>query len=294
MPGRAELEKRVERIDELIHQLETGADPASQAVARELVGVLMALHGEGLDRIVGLARQPHPDADALIARFVGDEVIRSLLLLHGLHPVDAETRVREALDRTRPYLRSHGGNVELVRVGPDGTVRLRMTGTCHGCPSSSVTLKLAIEHAIHEAAPEVTAIVVDDDASVPSLVPLTHAREGHRSDAGRWETVPHLEQLPDGGVAVRPVAGWNVLFCRVGDATYAYGERCPACDRPFGAESLEVRVLRCPECGESFDVMEAGRGTGDSQHHLTPFPLLIELGQARVALPLAETVPGAR
>ena len=71
-----------------------------------------------------------------------------------LHPIDAETRVKGALDEVRPYLESHGGDVELLGVG-EGTVRLRLEGSCSGCPSSAMTLKLAIEDAIHKAAPEV-------------------------------------------------------------------------------------------------------------------------------------------
>ena len=69
----------------------------------------------------------------------------SLLLVHGLHPYDVETRVARALDGVRPYLGSHGGDVELLGVTDDGVVRLRLLGSCDGCPSSSVTLKLAVE-----------------------------------------------------------------------------------------------------------------------------------------------------
>ena len=61
----------------------------------------------------------------------------------------------------RPYLGSHGGDVELLEVTDDGVVRLRLLGSCDGCPSSSVTLKLAVEDAIEAAAPEVTGIEVE-------------------------------------------------------------------------------------------------------------------------------------
>ena len=81
---------------------------------------------------------------------------RALLILHGLHPLDVETRIARALDRVRPYLGSHGGDVKLLGV-TDGVVHLRLEGSCHGCPSSTVTMKLAIEKAIEEAAPEVAA-----------------------------------------------------------------------------------------------------------------------------------------
>ena len=86
----------------------------------------------------------------------------SLLVLHGLHPRDTETRVVEALDKVRPYLGSHAGGVELLGVDPEGVVRLRLEGSCDGCPSSTMTVKLAIERAIEEAAPDVTAVEVEN------------------------------------------------------------------------------------------------------------------------------------
>jgi Fe-S cluster biogenesis protein NfuA len=90
------------------------------------------------------------------------EVVARLLVLHDLHPKDTETRVVEALDQVRPYLGSHAGGVELLGVDPEGVVHLRLEGSCDGCPSSVQTVKLAIERAIEEAAPEVTRVEVEN------------------------------------------------------------------------------------------------------------------------------------
>lgn len=84
-----------------------------------------------------------------------------LLVLHDLHPLSTAERVREALDGVRPYLGSHEGGVELLGVGEDGIVRLRLEGTCHGCPSSRLTVTDAIERAIGQAAPEVSGVEVE-------------------------------------------------------------------------------------------------------------------------------------
>ncbi len=64
----------------------------------------------------------------------------------------------------RPYLRSHGGNVELVGV-EQGVAKLRLEGTCSACPSSQMTLHLAVEQAIYETAPDVTAIEVEETSA---------------------------------------------------------------------------------------------------------------------------------
>ena len=52
----------------------------------------------------------------------------------GSIPPILESRVEQALERVRPYLRSHGGNVEMLGIA-EGVVRLRMLGSCNGCPS---------------------------------------------------------------------------------------------------------------------------------------------------------------
>ena len=65
-----------------------------------------------------------------------------------------------ALDSVRPYLESHGGNVEVVAIN-DGVVRLKLQGSCHGCPSSVATVKSRIEQALFDAAPDVVEIIVD-------------------------------------------------------------------------------------------------------------------------------------
>ena len=286
------LEERIERIDELVLKLETGADSEVRGAARELVQVLMEFHGAGLERVLAILRR-RGNVDAIMNELAGDELVRSLLLLHGLHPVDLETRVRDALDKTRPYLRSHGGNVELVSVEADGAVRLRMQGSCHGCPSSAVTLKLAIEQAIHEAAPDVASIVVVDDTPAPAaparalplvaIEPVGRAN-GHGPDGARWEAVPALGQVTEGQARVLHVGDRSLLFCRVEDTSFAYGDRCPACGGDLADASLAGRALSCPACGSSYDVVRAGRGLDQPDLHLDPFPLLVEDGRARVAL----------
>ena len=144
------------RIEELLGQIRAAGDPATAEVAEEVVRLVVELYGAGLERAVELAG---PEA---LERFVGDELVASLLVLHDLHPKDTETRVTEALDQVRPYLGSHAGGVELLGVDSAGVVHLRLEGSCDGCPSSVQTVRLAIERAIEEAAPEVTAVEVEN------------------------------------------------------------------------------------------------------------------------------------
>ncbi len=67
-------------------------------------------------------------------------------------------RVEAALDMIRPALIMDGGNVDLVDVGEDGVVSVRLVGACQGCPASSMTLKAGIEATLKEQVPEVTRV----------------------------------------------------------------------------------------------------------------------------------------
>ena len=168
-----------ERIEALLD-----ASAAHGAMARErseeLVRLVVDLYGAGLERLLDVLYEAgRLDAEALDA-LARDDLVASLLLVHGLHPHDVTTRVERALDDVRPYLGSHGGDVELLGVTEDGTVRLRLLGSCDGCPSSSVTLKLAVESAVEAAAPEITGIEVDtasaDAGPSAGVIPVSALR----------------------------------------------------------------------------------------------------------------------
>jgi Fe-S cluster biogenesis protein NfuA len=151
------LGKSIEQIEELVQRIEDLPDPHARTSALALVQALMDFHGEALDRLMEIVASQGEAGYSIFNKFSADELVSNLLLLYSLHPLPLEERVIEALDKVRPYLDSHGGNVELLSVG-DGVVRLRLQGTCRGCPSSAETLKHAIESAILAAAPDVVSV----------------------------------------------------------------------------------------------------------------------------------------
>lgn len=161
MTDNTHLEDQMRRVDELVGEIETWADPVLRAKAVELVQALMDFHGAGLDRMMELTAKAGAAGYAIFDDFAGDELVAHLLLLYGLHPLDIETRVAGALEKVRPSLGLHKGNVEFLGVS-QGIVRLRLEGNCDGCPSSALTLKHTIEEAICRAAPEVVSIEVEN------------------------------------------------------------------------------------------------------------------------------------
>jgi Fe-S cluster biogenesis protein NfuA len=163
-----EFHAELQRLDALLRGAERFADPAAQAHMQALVRAVLDLHGAGLQRILGHLESADGACRSVLDACVRDDVVGGLLLLHGLHPLDVEARVRQALDDVRPYLRSHGGNVELLSV-TDGVVRLRLQGSCHSCPSSAVTMQQTIEEAILAKAPDVTSVEVEGEMARPPV-----------------------------------------------------------------------------------------------------------------------------
>ncbi|AGA28682.1 NifU family protein [Singulisphaera acidiphila] len=169
-----DFRSRIGRIEALIDEIERFADPVVQGQAREIVQALLEFHGAALANLVGQIAVAGPPGRAILEQAAEDELTSSLLLLHGLHPHDLETRVAQALDQVRPQLHTHGGDVELLGIDGD-VVRLRMQGSCHGCPSSAATLRQTIETAIFGAAPDVASIEVEgvvEPANLSSLLPI--------------------------------------------------------------------------------------------------------------------------
>jgi len=289
-----------ERIEALLEAASAGGRVARER-AEELVRLVVDLYGAGLERLLEIVHEAGRLDDALLDRLAADDLVASLLVVHGLHPDAVATRVARALDGVRPYLGSHGGDVELVGLSDDGTVRLRMLGSCDGCPSSSVTLTLAVETAIRDAAPEVRGIEVEEAspaaAGTAGVIPVTALRSrldatGPEGRAG-WTPVDGLGGLAPGEVRGFDVAGAAVVGLRIGAEFYAYRDRCPACGAGLADGSVARRlggaagdaVLRCPGCRAHYDVRHAGRGLDGTAAHLDPVPLLVRDGVVALALP---------
>jgi Fe-S cluster biogenesis protein NfuA len=163
MPEPRNLRQSGERIEQALGELQQSADARSLNLAEELLRLVSDLYGSGFERVLEIVRERAPE---LIDALASDELVASLLLVQGLHPDSIEARVEEALASVRPFLARHGGDVELVAIDDElGAVKLRLLGSCDGCPSSAATLRGAVEVAVVEKAPEVMRIVVEESAS---------------------------------------------------------------------------------------------------------------------------------
>ncbi len=284
-----ELTQRASEIETLLADIDSFPDEEMRAKTLEIVQNLLMLYGEGMAHMLSIIQltSPSPVRENVLEALARDELVSHLLLLHDLHPIDVETRVLGALQEVRPYLESHGGNVELLGI-EGGVARLRLQGSCSGCPSSTMTLKLAIEEAIQKAAPELEGVVAEG-VTAPAPINFLPAAEFVKRKKPAvaqpaWTEVTALPPLADGGLATADVDGSTLLFIMIEDSYYAYRNACAVCGESLERAHLRGAELTCGACGHHFDVRRAGRCLDAPDKALQPIPLLVQNETITVAL----------
>ncbi len=264
-----ELQGTGDRVEALLQRF-TGpiAPKEAHAAAEELVQLLTELYGAGLERTLEIVHDNAAErSEAVFAALASDKLVASLLILHGLHPQTVEERVQAALDKVRPYLNSHEGDIEILGIS-EGVVHLRLAGSCHGCPSSLATVKLTVENAILEAAPEISEVRAQGLS-----VSQTDRRD---SD---WISLDAHPGLASGGSSTLEVDGAPVLLVSDGCLVHAYRNQCPRCLHGLSSAALEWPMLECRSCDQRYDVASGGRAEGEAT--LEAFPLAYDVHDSR-------------
>jgi Fe-S cluster biogenesis protein NfuA/nitrite reductase/ring-hydroxylating ferredoxin subunit len=294
----------LERVRDLTERVDELSDARARTLAQELVAAVIAMYGDGLRRIIDVISDSREAGATIIDELSQDGAVASLLLIHDLYPVSLEERVVEALDTVRPYMESHGGNVELIGV-EDGVAKLVLKGSCNGCAASRATLELAIKQALDEHAPDLIDLEVQGVTEPDSLggVSLPMAAEPPARPAfelpvvhsgpeppvslpdrsSHWVSVAHSSEPVPGAIRALDVDGAALVLANVDGTLLAYVDECASCGEPLGDGGLDGGMLRCATCGCEFDLPRAGRAAGNEPLQLRPVPLL-EAGGLRVAV----------
>jgi Fe-S cluster biogenesis protein NfuA len=160
VPESKEFQQRIQRVSDLVRQFEDATDPALRAAAKELVQLLMELHGTGLERMMEITFKSGDAGVRIIDELGRDPLVGSLLILYGLHPEDLESRVLKTLERIAPQLRKRGSAVEVLGIEA-GAVHLRLQIGEHSCGSTAKTVQTIVEQAVYEAAPDVASLTIE-------------------------------------------------------------------------------------------------------------------------------------
>jgi Fe-S cluster biogenesis protein NfuA/nitrite reductase/ring-hydroxylating ferredoxin subunit len=272
-PRNDELVRAGRDVQRLVEKIEAMPDSETREMLGETLEVILNFYGLGLQQSLKILNLQAPEA---IKALVADPGVSGLLLIHGLHPVPLAERLQQALDKVRPYMESHGGNVELVSL-EDEHARLRLRGHCETCPSSTVTLELAVRAAIEEACPDLAGFEVE------GLAPKADGERHIPAAAPEWTRLEAATSLAEGGSIHVTAEGEPLYLCRSGGRLYAYRDHCPACNLPLHLGELQGSLVIC-SLGHRYSVRRAGESPDDPSLHLDPVPLLERDGTVKVAL----------
>ena len=297
-------EQLVAAVQDLQARLDAAPDPVTRELAEQLVSAVVQMYGGGLEQILEALFAAGEPGEQIAVGLAKDPLVATLLLIHDLHPVPLADRVQGALESVRPYMESHGGNVELLSL-ERGVARIRLKGSCSDCSASSVTLELAIKQALEEAAPDLEGLEVEgvtvQTAGGPGLpmvtgtapvnstgmeLPIVLSGPTVQPPAPSWFEVSSVGELADGSIAAVNVAGSQLLVANVEGTLLAYRDSCANCGAALHNGRLSAGALACPSCERTFFLPRAGRSMDDEQIQLEPVPLLREQGHVKVALAL--------
>ncbi|MFN8195223.1 MAG: NifU family protein [Nocardioidaceae bacterium] len=283
------LEELAGELDEVMADLEALAeeprDVASLAVDR-----LNALHRQALLTVVRRLKDD-PRGKELLFELVDDPTVHMVLAMHGIVRPDPVTAARQALDRVRPDLQSHGGDAELDSV-VDGVAYLRLQGACNGCSMAAVTMREGVEKALVEAVPAITRVEVVPDAPAPTLIPLSSIGVGAPADGpapdlvetGWFKTFP-VERIAEGSLeamSLRPADGADsveVIVVNAAGGLAAYVNACAHQGLPLDNALVDATegTITCPWHGFCYDAVE-GECLTMPGARLEPLPLRVEDG----------------
>ena len=177
-PDDARLRAEAEQLEGLLEELRELVTPAAWIRIEQVLHRVVALYGRGLAHAIDHGRAAAAGAQ-FDERVCADELLASLLVIHGLHPLPLADRIMRAIERAADALGRDLPALELAGIEENGIARLRASGSFGGGAMSARVAEATVRRAIEEAAPELAGIEIEGlpVAHDPSLVQIRRTRE---------------------------------------------------------------------------------------------------------------------
>jgi len=272
-----DFDAAVAQLDLLVQTLEREGDER----ALLLLQLVDAIHRPGIERIAA-GDHDHPLALAI-------------LQMYGLAELEPELAAEEALDTIRPYIESHGGEVELLGV-EDGRVHVRLQGSCVGCAGSAMTLKRGIEEALREHMPGFVEVVSEEaEPAGPELLqiesPLLQITPMNGAPAMKrpvFVDVAIESELAEGVLIAVEINGASILLARHAGEVYALRNGCAVDGLPLEGSRLTADgVIVCPWHNCAYDIRNGASTDDASAPRLGVMPVAVRDGAVKVAVGVA-------
>ena len=276
----SEFEALARRVDEAIAAVESLDEPA-RGRATELKDAIEAFHKQALTQIVRTLKAD-PRGKELLFDMVDMPEIRALLTMHGILKADPLTRAARALESVRPYVQSHGGDVELVSLEGD-VAYVRLSGACQGCSLSAVTLRDSVTEALRAQVPEITRVELAE--AEPELISIESVLTP--LDARGWIEGPLVDQVStQRGYRLEldgPGGERSVVIFKTGETLSAFVNECAHQGLPIDGGLIDPvgGTVTCPWHGFCFD-SKTGECLTAPEAQLEPLPLQVRDGRVFV------------
>lgn len=267
------FETLAERVDQAVNEVRK-LEGEAQSKALSLKSAVEGFHRVGLTKIVQKLKSD-PRGKELLFELVDEPSVYALFAMHGIVRADLGTRVSRVIDMVRPYMQSHGGDVELVEVNSD-TVYVKLHGACNGCSMSAVTLRNGVEEALKEHVPEIKQVEVVPTEPSPALIPLDAIGIESAQEAG-WIKGPQVAEISPSRPYRLDTPDLSIVIVKIDNQLAAYRNQCAHQGLPLDGGILdpEAGTLTCPWHGFCFDA-RSGECFTAPQAQLEPFPLRVE------------------
>lgn len=258
-----EFHEAVAQLDTLVETLERDGDER----ALLLLQLVDAIHRPAL-RLIAEGDLEHPLAQALLA-------------MYDLAPVDELLLVEEAIDEVRPYIESHGGEVELLSV-EDGAVHVRLGGACQGCAGSATTLRRGVEEALRTHWPGFRELVAHEPEHGATLLQLED-----RLRRPVFAEVRAAGDIAPGELHTVTADGVDVLLANVEGEIYAFRDACAVDGMQLSGGRLAGTVIVCPWHNCAYDARSGKRLDEPAQPGIAVVPVALRDGVVQVAVNVA-------
>ncbi|MGY4113521.1 NifU family protein [Aeribacillus pallidus] len=260
------------RVDRVLDSIK-GLPEDARMKAMELKKAIEAFHEHALRKLVRTFRETEAGKELLL-KAAEDPSIYAMFLMHGIIKQDLFTRTAAALEEVRPYMRSHGGGVELVKV-EGNTVYVRLQGACSGCSLSAMTLKNGIEEAIKARVPEIEHVVMVEEEVTSGYMPFHAMNDTGNLEQNGWVQGPSASELEEGSPVRFSHEELDVLLVRLEGKVMVFRNQCPHMGMSLDGGLVDNSIITCPWHGFRFD-LSTGECMTAPHVQLEPFPVRVE------------------
>lgn len=281
----SDLQALLEELDGRIGQLEHLPHPEVQQQVFTVLQLIDRLHRGSVNRLSAFLKEKNLWDDAL-----DDEAINLLFTLYDQIPLDEATQVDDALQSVRPYIESHGGELEVVKV-EEGVVHVMLKGSCQSCSASSATLTHGVETALREGFAGFKDMIVHEsnEPARDDWIELNVLPPGASQRGPVFKEVARLSTLSEGRANSIVLEQKNILLVRQKFDVFAYDAQCPGCGLPLEGAKVSGNVLVCTWTNCAFDTRNGRRVDGEESGGLKVYPVTVQGDQVLLAMDFSPT-----